>query len=963
MTRFSASSSTHAQHVSATAPVYLYPPAYPAQGPSTSHLPPHVVWQTQLFADYEHATSSDCDHASPASTTYAGGPAQHYASDGGRSGRDAYGIAPSHPSAWTQNPSSDARWQLYGTPPVHFAPPLPPRYPSAAGYRPVDRGGGSAASPSPASVPMSRYPAPPDATRYPPPAYPSLDYYGVYEREPPAHLYYQQAQAGQQEIAPRSTFSTGDPRAGLYGFDSRPRQAYFASHPAREPIERRPPSAYSPESPQLGFAPPPTAPLFTSSNPDDRRSSLHSIESSGSASSYALSRVEAYSSRPSTLDATLSPVDVSSCSGFEACSSPRPRTGLDESRSESPFYAPDIDEQRRFSWPMTSALETEYARTLRLAASPSRPFFDPHDEDEDEDDDAEGGRRDPPWIEAYDPDAMTYERAETDEPLSPPSNGGDGRLQHAGAGQDGEGRGRGDGQDRESEEVVGGARALIGINPSSLSHLHEQEDQKTLELALRKTSPVSVETARQGEGKRRSERLSASGTERRNDEQGLSRAVASSAKGKRRRDVSDEEEEGGGPVEPIEDVEGPEEVVGSDDDDEGDEYLPPGAARRSSRSSTPKPFKKGPAEPVASGSKSRQASTSMTTTKSRTKPTLVRKIATQAPATLGRAWESTSAFWAPFELLTEILDSNGTPNEVDTLIQNPSSFTYSPETSSWLTYRRNFMSLDVYVTLPTSTPELSALHTSSSASPIAYFEVTLSSMMYPNGNDVELLQFDSTRSLPKAKTVKPHRLERFEGTRPTFGQQPSLSRARNALSGSLPPPSSNLATTSYSTSFSKVQYRASTSNHPAASPENADWRFVMRAVLTAVHDDGSESTIGMWDSNRLVVRGRSPGCFGQQATTKKKKKKEAQSAKAEKGKGKGKKTAAAKAGRSSLSKASQDPQDQDSSSLSDDSESPATRMQSTSSLTAGDERVALELNKSMRYPSRSTRQTSKSLRR
>ena len=106
------------------------------------------------------------------------------------------------------------------------------------------------------------------------------------------------------------------------------------------------------------------------------------------------------------------------------------------------------------------------------------------------------------------------------------------------------------------------------------------------------------------------------------------------------------------------------------------------------------------------------------------------------------------------------------------------------------------------------------------------------------------MQFDTTRSLTKATRVTPQSLI------------PSITRKSRAKDGS-----TSSGSTNYTTTFNRIQYRASTANHPAANPDAQDARFTMLVTLSSVHEDGSRTTLGNWRSAKLIIRGRSPGSF------------------------------------------------------------------------------------------------------
>ncbi|GAA5955270.1 hypothetical protein JCM21900_003028 [Sporobolomyces salmonicolor] len=289
-----------------------------------------------------------------------------------------------------------------------------------------------------------------------------------------------------------------------------------------------------------------------------------------------------------------------------------------------------------------------------------------------------------------------------------------------------------------------------------------------------------------------------------------------------------------------EDFDAVEEDNEDSDDDQHDEYVPPSVKRKGPSISAPKP-KSYPGQPLAS-----KVSTSTG------RPSLSRDRRPSIDVGLSGTWGSRTEFFSSFEAKTELLDEEGgsvafTPN-----LSIPSSFTYDESMSCWLTYRRNFITLSASLALPASL-EPAALHTSTNASPVSHIEVGITSMTFPKGTNVELLQFDATRSLPKAKTLGRQQLVCISSNQ--SGGSPSRRTLQRSSS------SSGDSETTYTTTFTRVQYRHSTSNHPSGSNTAKDARFVVRATLYAVHADGSETILGTWRSAKLVVRGRSPGSF------------------------------------------------------------------------------------------------------
>lgn len=184
--------------------------------------------------------------------------------------------------------------------------------------------------------------------------------------------------------------------------------------------------------------------------------------------------------------------------------------------------------------------------------------------------------------------------------------------------------------------------------------------------------------------------------------------------------------------------------------------------------------------------------------------------------------------------------------EFSVSIANPSSCVFDTEVESWLTYRRNFLSFSPSVTFDTPTL-LSELHTPKSEPKVSSLKATVEAFTFPRRSNVELLQFDALRSLEKATPVAPQRLS---------PEQKRRKKSKNESISSVPKPAST-----YSTPFSRIQFRASTANHPKASAETSHEYFSLTVKLAAVHEDGNETTLGRFNSAKLVVRGRSKGNF------------------------------------------------------------------------------------------------------
>ncbi|GAA5977800.1 hypothetical protein JCM5350_006182 [Sporobolomyces pararoseus] len=207
-------------------------------------------------------------------------------------------------------------------------------------------------------------------------------------------------------------------------------------------------------------------------------------------------------------------------------------------------------------------------------------------------------------------------------------------------------------------------------------------------------------------------------------------------------------------------------------------------------------------------------------------------------------WSSDINFWSPFQASTTLIDQRGELIGFSTTITNPSSFYYDQELETWLTYRRNFLSFEVSITFNLPIP-LSSLHTSTNTSPISHMKASLYSFTHPRGSPVALLQFDTSRSLAKSIPVQAQQLS------------PHLSRINRNSTSTL----TSQRCLTYSTTFARIQFTASTSKNPNAQSASVDYYFANQVSLVAIHDDDTETEIGGWRSARLIVRGRSPGQF------------------------------------------------------------------------------------------------------
>ncbi|GAA5993099.1 hypothetical protein JCM11641_003026 [Rhodosporidiobolus odoratus] len=290
-----------------------------------------------------------------------------------------------------------------------------------------------------------------------------------------------------------------------------------------------------------------------------------------------------------------------------------------------------------------------------------------------------------------------------------------------------------------------------------------------------------------------------------------------------------------------EDVLGSHPVVLRDSPEDGDDYVPstPPSQPGSAIVSSPKSHQRNSSTASSTSTKSTLSSSASLPSTGKARPCLYK--VKKPDADVSDVHDSQSEFFGAFEQSCVVLkEEEGKIIKLNPSISNPSSFTYDTSIPCWRTYRRNFLSLPVSLSLPAS-PALANLHTATTTSLINRIEVSLSAASLPKGANVELLQFDASRSLRQAKSLQRQRLEALS----------------TAATGSVDTTTNTL----YSTTFSRIQYRHSTSNHPSSSASAEDARFVMKCELVAVHEDGSESTLGGWKSAKLVVRGRSPGNF------------------------------------------------------------------------------------------------------
>ncbi|BGP65260.1 hypothetical protein NBRC10512_002510 [Rhodotorula toruloides] len=221
-------------------------------------------------------------------------------------------------------------------------------------------------------------------------------------------------------------------------------------------------------------------------------------------------------------------------------------------------------------------------------------------------------------------------------------------------------------------------------------------------------------------------------------------------------------------------------------------------------------------------------------------------------------WTSETVFFAPWRQKEDVrvIDAHGNELPLSPTIGNPSSFTYDPTLKSWRTYRRNFLTLTISLDSPLA---LDTLRTSHSLSPIKHVEVGLTSATFPKGANAELLQFDGNRKLRDAVTLGRQVLE-------SAAPPPKVDEERPQDDAETSTPTLHR----YTSTFRRVQFRHSTANHPSLAANATDKHFLVRCTLYAVHEDETVVELGGWSSAMLIVRGRSPGNFGEDGKGKKK---------------------------------------------------------------------------------------------
>ncbi|GAA6056563.1 hypothetical protein NBRC10513_001042 [Rhodotorula toruloides] len=220
-------------------------------------------------------------------------------------------------------------------------------------------------------------------------------------------------------------------------------------------------------------------------------------------------------------------------------------------------------------------------------------------------------------------------------------------------------------------------------------------------------------------------------------------------------------------------------------------------------------------------------------------------------------WTSETDFFGPWRQKEDVrvFDAHGNEVTLSPDIGNPSSFTYDSTLKRWRTYRRNFLTLTISLDSPLA---LDTLRTSHSLSPINHVEVGLTSATFPKGANAELLQLDGNRKLRDAVTLGRQVLQSVVGHNKVDEERPQEDAETSP------------APHRYTSTFRRVQFRHSTANHPSLAANATDKHFLVRCTLYVVHEDETVVELGGWNSAMLIVRGRSPGNFGEDGKGKKK---------------------------------------------------------------------------------------------
>lgn len=216
-------------------------------------------------------------------------------------------------------------------------------------------------------------------------------------------------------------------------------------------------------------------------------------------------------------------------------------------------------------------------------------------------------------------------------------------------------------------------------------------------------------------------------------------------------------------------------------------------------------------------------------------------------------------------------------------IEKPLVVSFDPALDSWLTYRRNFLALDINLDLPPDVA-LSSLRVAPPLAPsappheVARLEASLTARALETGQPVELLHFDAARVLRTAVPLGPAVLEPAGAATDSDDEDAAVPGTDGDASRSCYGSESQgpLLAQTLVASFARVRFRTATANWLSTQPqpralEHASdpapsTRFVLRAELRAVLPPGRRGkekrvALGGWDSKPLCVRGGNPARF------------------------------------------------------------------------------------------------------
>lgn len=154
---------------------------------------------------------------------------------------------------------------------------------------------------------------------------------------------------------------------------------------------------------------------------------------------------------------------------------------------------------------------------------------------------------------------------------------------------------------------------------------------------------------------------------------------------------------------------------------------------------------------------------------------------------------------------------------------------------------RHLQALSATIRLPPPGSSLYASPSRIDSDRICHFTATFTAFTLPTRIDVPMQQLDSTRKAERATPLLPASF--------------LLSTSRTATNSG----------GEARASFSRVQFSNSTANHPSgcSSVQGMTPRFGMLVIIEATLVDGRTTMeIGRWESEPVIVRGRSPKNFG-----------------------------------------------------------------------------------------------------